>query len=164
MIYSEVLSAAKTRIGPYCKVCPVCDGRTCRNTMPGPGAKGTGTAAMRNYAAWQNIFLNMDTICENGPVDTGCTLFGQHYALPLFAGPVGAVKLHYGDLLDDTQYNDILVSACAQAGTSSETSASDAGRSRAFWSMTAASAWVMAFRTDSSVEAKYSVATLRFFR
>ena len=116
MIYSEVLSAAKTRIGPYCKVCPVCDGRACRNTMPGPGAKGTGTAAMRNYAAWQNVFLNMDTICENGPVDTGCTLFGQHYALPLFAGPVGAVKLHYGDLLDDTQYNDILVSACAQAG------------------------------------------------
>ena len=35
---------------------------------------------------------------------------------PFFAGPVGAVKLHYGDKLDDVAYNDILVSACADAG------------------------------------------------
>ena len=38
--------------------------------MPGPGAKGTGTVAIRNYEAWQNVYLNMDTICENKPVDT----------------------------------------------------------------------------------------------
>lgn len=116
MTYPELLSAARSRIGPYCKACPVCDGRTCRNAMPGPGAKGTGTVAAKNYAAWQDICLNMDTICENRPADTRCVLFGQSMALPLFAGPVGAVKLHYGDLMDDTQYNDILVSACAKAG------------------------------------------------
>ena len=40
MIYSEVLSAAKTRIGPYCKVCPVCDGRACRSTTPCPYSQG----------------------------------------------------------------------------------------------------------------------------
>ena len=116
MTYSELLAAARSCSGPYCKACPVCNGRACGSTMPGPGAKGTGTVAIQNYEAWQNVFLNMDTICQGGPVDTGFNLFGQHYALPVFAGPVGAVKLHYGEKYDDQQYNDILVSACAQAG------------------------------------------------
>ena len=116
MTYQEILAAARTCSGPYCKVCPVCNGRACKNTMPGPGSKGTGTVAARNYDAWQEVCLNMDTICENGPVDTRFTLFGQTYDLPVFAGPVGAVKLHYGDKLTDLEYNDILVPACAQAG------------------------------------------------
>lgn len=116
MTYSEVLAAARTCSGPYCKACPVCNGKACGSTMPGPGAKGTGTVAIRNYEAWQKIHLNMDTICQGGDVDTGFDFFGQHYALPVFAGPVGAVKLHYGDKYDDQQYNDILVPSCAQAG------------------------------------------------
>ena len=116
MTYQEVLQNARTCSGPYCKACPVCNGRACGSTMPGPGAKGTGTVAVRNYEGWQNIRLNMDTICENKPVDTRFTLFGQTYALPVFAGPVGAVKLHYGDKYTDQEYNGILVSACAQAG------------------------------------------------
>ena len=116
MTYQEILTAARSCSGPYCKVCPVCNGRACKNTMPGPGSKGTGTVAARNYDAWQDIFLNMDTICANGPADTRFTLFGQTYDLPVFAGPVGAVKLHYGDKFTDLEYNDILVPACVQAG------------------------------------------------
>ena len=116
MTYQEILAAARTCSGPYCKVCPVCNGRACKNTMPGPGSKGTGTVAARNYDAWQSVCLNMDTICAGGPVDTQFTLFGETYDLPVFAGPVGAVKLHYGDKFTDQEYNDILVPACAQAG------------------------------------------------
>jgi len=116
MTYQEMLAAARTCIGPYCKACPVCNGRACGSTMPGPGAKGTGTVAIRNYEAWQSICLNMDTICPSGTVDTTFTMFGQTYALPVFAGPVGATKLHYGDKYDDEAYNSILVPACAQAG------------------------------------------------
>ena len=116
MTYQDILAAARTCSGPYCKVCPVCNGRACKNTMPGPGSKGTGTVAARNYDAWQEICLNMDTICENGPVDTRFTLFGQTYDLPVFAGPVGAVKLHYGDRFTDQEYNEILVPACVNAG------------------------------------------------
>ncbi len=116
MTYQEMLTAARGNIGPYCKACPVCNGRACGNAMPGPGAKGSGTVAIRNYEAWQDICLNMDTICPNGPVDTTFTMFGEHYALPVFAGPVGATKLHYGDRYSDQDYNNILVPACAQAG------------------------------------------------
>ena len=116
MTYQEILTNARGCIGPYCKACPVCNGRACGSAVPGPGAKGSGTAAVRNFEAWQKIYLNMDTICENGPADTTYTLFGQTYKMPVFAGPVGAVKLHYGDKFTDMEYNDILVPACAQAG------------------------------------------------
>ena len=116
MTYQEVLAAARTCSGPYCKACPVCNGRACGNAVPGPGAKGSGTVAIRNYEAWQKVCLNMDTICPNDPADTSYELFGQKYALPVFAGPVGAVKLHYGDKFTDLEYNDILVPACADAG------------------------------------------------
>ena len=116
MTYQEVLEAARTCSGPYCKVCPVCNGRACKNAVPGPGSKGSGTVAARNYDAWQSLCLNMDTICEGGSVDTSFTLFGQKYDLPVFAGPVGAVKMHYGDKFTDEEYNAILVPACAKAG------------------------------------------------
>ena len=73
MTYSEVLQAARGCSGPYCKACPVCNGRACGSSMPGPGAKGT--VAVRNYEAWQSIRLDLDTICENKPVDTRYTFF-----------------------------------------------------------------------------------------
>ncbi len=116
MTYQEMLAAARACSGPYCKVCPVCNGKACGATMPGPGAKGSGTVAVRNYEAWQQVFLNMDTICENKPVDTRFNFFGQTYDLPVFAAPVGAVKLHYGEKYTDQEYNQILVPACAEAG------------------------------------------------
>ena len=61
MTYPEVLSAARGRMGPYCKACPVCSGQGCRSTIPGPGAKGLGTGFIRNYQKWQEICVNLDT-------------------------------------------------------------------------------------------------------
>ena len=116
MTYQEILANARTCMGPYCKSCPTCNGLACKNTVPGPGAKGIGTGFIRNYQKWQELCVNMDTICENKPVDTSFELFGHKVALPVFAAPVGDMQLHYGDKYDDLAYNDILVTACAQAG------------------------------------------------
>lgn len=116
MNYSEVLENARTCIGKYCKACPECDGRACKNQIPGPGAKGVGDTAIRNYNAWKEIRIQMDTISENKKPDTSLELFGKKFKYPFFAGPVGAVNLHYGEKYDDVSYNDILVSACADAG------------------------------------------------
>lgn len=116
MNYQEILEQARTCIGSYCRACPVCNGRACRNQIPGPGAKGAGDTAVRNYDKWQEIRVNMDTLCANEPVDTGLALFGKRFRYPFFAGPVGAVNLHYGDRYDDESYNQVLVSACAEAG------------------------------------------------
>lgn len=116
MDYQEVIKKAAGCIGPYCKACPVCNGAACGNTMPGPGAKGSGTLAVRNYQKWQEVRINMDTICGQKPVDTSTELFGKKFAYPFFAGPVGAVKLHYGDKYSDQQYNEILLRGCADNG------------------------------------------------
>ena len=116
MKVEDVLKKARTQMGPNCKSCPICNGRACGNTMPGPGAKGTGTVAIHNYDAWQNIELNMDTLCENVEADTTFSLFGKTFQYPIFAGPVGHVELHYGDKYDDQVYNHILVRGCHQAG------------------------------------------------
>ena len=116
MTYQEVLANARTCMGALCKSCPTCNGLACKNTMPGPGAKGIGTGAIRNYQKWQELCVNMDTICDNLPVDTSYDFFGHKMDLPVFAAPVGAVKLHYGDKFTDLTYNDLLVSACAEAG------------------------------------------------
>ena len=116
MTYQEILNNARTCMGPYCKSCPTCNGLACKNTVPGPGAKGIGTGFIRNYQKWQELCVNMDTICENVPVDTTYDFFGKKVAIPVFAAPVGAMQLHYGDKYDDLTYNDILVTACAEAG------------------------------------------------
>ncbi len=116
MVYEEVLANARTCVGEICKACPVCNGKACGARIPGPGAKGTGTVAIQNYEAWQRLCVNMDTICENKPVDLSFEIFGQTFKAPVFAAPIGAMKLHYGDKYDDLEYNDILVSACAGTG------------------------------------------------
>lgn len=58
----------------------------------------------------------MDTICESGEPDTTLEMFGHSYRIPVFAGPVGAMQLHYGTKYTDLEYNDILVPACHDAG------------------------------------------------
>lgn len=116
MTQNEVLEQARTCLGAYCKGCQICNGRVCKNQVPGPGAKGVGDTAIRNYDKWKEIRVQMDTICENKPVDTTFRLFGKEFAYPFFAGPVGAVNLHYGEKYNDASYNDVLVSGCAAAG------------------------------------------------
>ena len=116
MNYNEVLANARENIGKLCKACPVCNGLACRNTVPGPGAKGVGDTAIRNYQKWQEIRVNMDTLCAPKTVDTSLELFGKKFKYPFFAGPVGAVNLHYSDAYDDVSYNKVLVSACAENG------------------------------------------------
>jgi isopentenyl diphosphate isomerase/L-lactate dehydrogenase-like FMN-dependent dehydrogenase len=88
----------------------------CKNQIPGPGSKGVGDTAIRNYQKWQEIRVNMDTLHENRPVDTSLEIFGKTFKYPFFAGPVGAVNMHYSDKYDDLTYNNVLVAACAEAG------------------------------------------------
>lgn len=116
MNYAECLELARGKMGNYCKVCPECNGRACKNQMPGPGAKGIGDTAIRNYDKWKEIRVQMDTLVEKRPIDTSLSLFGKNFQYPFFAGPVGAVNMHYGDSLNDVSYNDILVSSCAEFG------------------------------------------------
>lgn len=116
MNYQEIVINARQSIGQYCHACLECNGNACKNQIPGPGAKGLGDTAIRNYDKWKEIRLNMDTLVENKPVDTTLEIFDRKFKYPFFAGPVGAVNLHYAEKYDDLAYNNILVSTCASTG------------------------------------------------
>lgn len=103
-------------MGNLCKLCKVCDGRACRNTIPGPGAKGTGDVAIRNFDKWRDIRVNMDTLVEKKQISTDFELFGRSFSAPIFAGPIGAVKMHYSDEYDDRSFNKVLIKACNEVG------------------------------------------------
>jgi len=115
MEFKDVLEEARKCMGK-CKACPICNGMACKNMIPGPGAKGVGDTAIRNYEKWQEIRVVMDTLCPKKPVDTSLELFGKKFKYPFFAGPVGAVTNHYSDKYNDLTYNAVLVPGCAEAG------------------------------------------------
>lgn len=109
MNFKEVLLNAKNNIGPYCKACSICNGYGCRGQIPGPGAKGRGDGAIKNYEAWSSYRINMDTISDVQKVSTDVSYFGYSFKAPIFAGPVGAVKSHYSDKYSDMEYNKIML-------------------------------------------------------
>ena len=115
MTYEEAILAARGNMG-HCHACPVCHGIACKNTIPGPRSKGTGTVAPRNYEAWQKIYLNMDTIAPNLGVDTSIEIFGEKFDLPAFAAPIGAVTNHYGEKFNEFEYTELMAKGCRQAG------------------------------------------------
>ena len=116
MNYNEILAAARDCVGPYCKACPVCNGKACGNTMPGPGCKYPGNVAARNFDKWQEICVNMDTLCPNAEPDVSFDFLGHKFTAPIFAAPLGAIDMHYGPKYKDQQYNSILVKVAAEYG------------------------------------------------
>lgn len=116
MNYAEVMENAKGAIGPKCKVCPVCNGLGCGNTMPGPGSKGPGNGAHENYKAWRNIKVNMDTIAANVAIDTSTQFFGRKLDFPLVSAPIGSIKYQF-NLSDDVRdFNEKCLAACENKG------------------------------------------------
>ena len=116
MNQSEVLENARKNIGPKCKVCPVCDGLGCGNTLPGPGSKGPGNGANDNYKAWRKIKLNMDTIVENTEIDTSTEFFGYKLAFPVVSGPIGSIRKQFNPTDDIRDFNDKCMAACESRG------------------------------------------------
>ena len=114
MTKQEILeNARKTMLN--CKACPECNGLACANTLPGPGSKAPGNGAHENWAAWKRIRLNFDTFVEDGPTDTGCTLFGRAFSLPLLTGPIGSMT-QYSKEDVTVAFNDGVMEGCAAAG------------------------------------------------
>lgn len=116
MNYSDVLEMARNKIGPKCKVCPVCNGLGCGNTLPGPGCKKPGNVANDNYNAWRQIKLNMDTLVPNTEIDTSAELFGKRLSFPLVTGPIGSIRKQFNPTDDIRDFNDKCMAACEQKG------------------------------------------------
>ena len=116
MDYADILENAKKRISSNCKVCPVCNGLACGNTMPGPGSKAPGNGAYDNYNAWRKIRVNMDTITAAEPVDTSVRLFGRKLSFPLLTAPIGSIQKQFNPTDDVSDFNEQCMAACASRG------------------------------------------------
>lgn len=116
MNYSEVMENAKKNIGDKCKVCPVCNGLGCKNTLPGPGSKGPGNGANDNYNAWRKIRLNMDAIVENTPIDTSVEFLGRKLDFPLVSAPIGSIRKQFNPTDDVRDFNEKCLAACETRG------------------------------------------------
>lgn len=114
MTYAEMLENARKNI-LNCKVCPVCNGLGCANTMPGPGSKAPGNGANDNWKAWQSIRLNMDVFAPDGQVDTSCTLFGRELTMPVLTGPIGSLT-QYSKTDVTIPFNEGVIRGCAEFG------------------------------------------------
>ena len=120
MTYEEIVTNAKQDIGKYCKACMVCNGRACRNQMPGPGAKGMGDTAIRNFDKWQEIRVQMDTISEHEEVDTSFVLWDRDSVIRFCRSGWGSESSLWRKY-NDQSYNDVMVAACAEAGIAAMT-------------------------------------------
>ena len=117
MEYKEILEEARKQTAPHCMACPVCNGKACGNNVPGPGSKAPGNAAARNYDKWQEIFVNMDTLCQSVvDPDISFELFGRRFSAPLFVAPLGAVDMHYGKKYTDDTYNAEMMRGAIDCG------------------------------------------------
>ena len=117
MNYEQSASQARGQMGEWCKACPVCNGKACGNKIPGPGAKGLGEVASRNYQAWQQRYLVMDTIHDEFTASCETTVLGRSLSVPVMIGPVGDVNRHYSDKYNTVTYNSAILRAADDAGT-----------------------------------------------
>ncbi|MGI5838578.1 MAG: alpha-hydroxy-acid oxidizing protein [bacterium] len=116
MNYAEILKNARENMNGNCKACRICNGEACRGVMPGPGGKATGDGFTRAYQKLQEIKVHMDTLYEEGPIDTGAELFGRTFKYPFFAAPIAGVGVQYGPKYSAEVYTKGLVRACAADG------------------------------------------------
>ena len=117
MTYEELAAKARGTMGPVCRACPVCNGRACGSQIPGPGAKGSGNVSQRNYEAWKDYRLLMDTIHEGYTASAETKVLGRRLAMPVMVAPIGDVTRHYGDRFDTATYNRLMLRGAREAGT-----------------------------------------------
>jgi len=121
MDYNDVKNNARAKIGQKCKVCLECNGVACRGQVPGMGGKGSGNGFIRNVDQLKNVKINMDTLYESEEIDTSLEIFGKKFKYPIFAAPIGGVKVNYGEGHTDTSYSEAVVKGCYEAGTAAFT-------------------------------------------
>ena len=118
MTYAEVLERARAALSPRCTVCPVCNGRACAGRIPGPGGKGTGATAQRNFS-YLAEHVKVEQRVLRAPFETDCTLelAGKQFATPIFAAPIGLIEGNYASHLTERTYAEAVVTGTQQAGS-----------------------------------------------
>ena len=99
MTLNEIWAAARPRLAPKCRACPVCDGRACRGEIPGCGAMGDGSSWTACTEFLARVKLRMDTLHECWKPDASAELFGVKLAAPLCLAPIGGMAHNYNNAI-----------------------------------------------------------------
>ena len=112
-IKTEALKLMK----PYCRCCPICDGKACAGEVPGMGGVGTGQAFMANVDALKRVKLNMQTIHEVKEPDTKINLFGMTLSMPIIPAPITGISYNMGGAITEEAFTEIWTKGALSAGT-----------------------------------------------
>lgn len=108
---------ARQKLKPFCRVCPVCDGRSCAGEVPGMGGLGSGSAFKANLEALAAYRFNMRTIHAAKEPDTSLNLFGVELATPIIGAPITGNVYNMGGALSESEWAEALINGCRAAGT-----------------------------------------------
>lgn len=108
---------ARTKLKPFCRVCPVCDGRVCAGEVPGMGGIGTGDSFRENIRALARVKLHLRTIHNAKNPDTSLELFGAKLSMPILAAPITGCDYNMGGKMSDKDYAQSVIDGAKAAGT-----------------------------------------------
>jgi 4-hydroxymandelate oxidase len=108
---------ARQKLKPFCRVCPVCDGRSCAGEVPGIGGVGTGSAFKANLEALGAYRLNMRTLHAAKVPDTSLNILGLNLATPILGAPITGNTYNMGGALSENEWTDAVIEGCYAAGT-----------------------------------------------
>ena len=100
----------------FCRVCRVCDGRSCAGEVPGMGGIGTGAAFHDNIQALTECRFQMRVIHDVVEPDTRTEILGISLAIPVLAAPIGGVSFNMGGKLSEYAYIAAKLEGCREKG------------------------------------------------
>ncbi len=112
----EIRDNARKMMQPFCKVCPICNGKACAGQVPGMGGLGSGATFINNVQALAGIQFNMRLIHDVTEPDTSVTVLGKHLALPVLAAPIGGVSFNMGGGVAEEEYIEAIIHGCKAKG------------------------------------------------
>lgn len=114
---NELHDKARERLKDICRVCPICNGRSCISGVPGMGGKGRRTGFKRNIEAFEQILLNLRTIHNARSIDTSYDIFGTTLAMPILGAPMCETTYNFLGRVDDFEFIYAQVKGTTAAST-----------------------------------------------
>jgi 4-hydroxymandelate oxidase len=117
MEMKDIYRVAREKFKGACRVCPVCNGRTCAGEMPGMGGIGTGSSFMANFDSLARIKLNLRTIHDAQEPDLSYDFFGRSLKMPILVAPLAGMVINMGKAMDEREYLSAMVAGAIEAGS-----------------------------------------------
>ena len=112
----DIRDNARKLMQPFCKVCPICNGKACAGQVPGMGGLGSGATFISNIKALAKIKFNMRLVHDVVEPDTSVTVLGKKLVMPILAAPIGGVSFNMGGAVSEEDYIHAIINGCKVKG------------------------------------------------